>query len=366
MNKSNHVIRIICEGFHTEALFFNSLRDDILDERYKLDNVVIKIKPEPIIETEDNNTPVSQRGKYLSKPRKTKKKEGEIDEEIIKGTPPLCWVNAGIQDLKDGIDEVWTVFDKDRHPKIKEAFEAAEEKVNGKCVNIAFSSICFEYFLLIHFEKIYKVFEKSECNEKEYIGQGRNYKSKTVLFNCCTSKAFADKACNGDKCVNGYARLKKYWMETKKDVSTYSFVKDKLVNGICNSVWLRKMSEQNEHDAVFYNRNPYVTTDKLIERLIGYKYIDKGKEFVNVSKTKFIFKRKEDGSIKLINNGKTTLIIGANSFEVLDEGTCTKTGNRYVLYPEDECAFEELDYEKADLIYIFSFEGLNFIFHNYL
>lgn len=362
--KSNHVIRIICEGSQTEALFFNSLRDDILKEKYEIGNVVIKLKPEPIIKNEDNILE-PKRGRYSAKLRKIKQSP-KLEEDSIKGVPPLCWVNAGIKDLEDGIDEVWTAFDKDRHPKIQEAFDAAKKEVNGKKVNIAFSSICFEYYLLIHFEKIYHAFNKSECNEKQYLGSGRKRNSKTVLFHCMTDQAVKDKACTGDLCVNGYARSKNYWQETKSKETTYSLVKDKLLIGICNAVWLRKESEKHEADTLYYLRNPFTTMDKLIERLTGYKYIDKGEEYKFESKgSKFLFQRKSSGIVKLINKGEKSIIIIANSFAVLNNGEWSQKGNRCVLKPEDEYEFAELDYTTNDLIYVFSFENQKIIFHNY-
>lgn len=78
-------------------------------------------------------------------------------------------------------DEVWVFFDKDGHPKAKEAFEMARiTEIDGKKINIAFSSRCFEYYLLLHFEPLYRAFEKSECNGKNY-SKGKR-KSKTVSY----------------------------------------------------------------------------------------------------------------------------------------------------------------------------------------
>ena len=43
-------------------------------------------------------------------------------------------------------DEVWVFIDKDGHPKAKEAIEMARiTEIDGKKINIAFSSRCFEY-----------------------------------------------------------------------------------------------------------------------------------------------------------------------------------------------------------------------------
>lgn len=44
-------------------------------------------------------------------------------------------------------DQIWVVFDKDGYTLHAQAFD--EAKANG--INIAFSSICFEYWILLHF-----------------------------------------------------------------------------------------------------------------------------------------------------------------------------------------------------------------------
>ena len=46
---------------------------------------------------------------------------------------------------------VWVVFDKDGHQNLPKAFNDA--KTYNSTINIAFTAICFEYFILLHFEK---------------------------------------------------------------------------------------------------------------------------------------------------------------------------------------------------------------------
>lgn len=46
-----------------------------------------------------------------------------------------------------------------------------------------------------------------------------------------TDRAVEGKACNGDVCINGYARMKGYWQDSKGGLSTYTFVKDKIWTG---------------------------------------------------------------------------------------------------------------------------------------
>lgn len=269
---TNYVLQIICEGIHTEPLFFGAMRTWLQEN-----NIIsydIDILPVPDVKPQDNELDL-ERGKGGRKKRMLKDEaedqKEEIKEACFPGPPPLNWVNAGIKSLET-YNEVWVVFDKDGHPKTAEAFEKAQTEVNNKRINIAFSSRCFEYYLLLHFEYIYKAFEKSECNGKEYFGAKK--KSKTVSYHCMTDRAVPGKACQGDRCINGYARFKGYWDDSKGVDSMFNVVKDKLWIGICNAYNLRWESNQRKGDIVFYDRNPYVDVDKLICRLLGYQTIE--------------------------------------------------------------------------------------------
>ena len=71
---------------------------------------------------------------------------------------------------KYSFNSVWVVFDKDDHKKIPEAFNLANS--NNPPIEIAFSNICFEYWILLHFEKTSRFFKDSyeiiEYIEKRY------------------------------------------------------------------------------------------------------------------------------------------------------------------------------------------------------
>ena len=56
---------------------------------------------------------------------------------------------------------VWVVFDKDGHANINSAFDLAY--TNRTLINIAFSNICFEYWIFLHFEQKKKYFRS--CDE---------------------------------------------------------------------------------------------------------------------------------------------------------------------------------------------------------
>ena len=198
MRKTREIVNtilIICEGENTEPNFIGGIRDCIIDGVYDIGNCRIEIRPEPrIIEEEETN--VRRRKK-----RKLRAVTKEPEEFI--GVPPLKWVTYGCEQLKIGTyDEVWAVFDNDNHPARKEAFELAAQSINGKYVNIAYSSIAFEYYILLHFERIYKAFEKSECREGK------------LVTHCMLGEV---RGCGGDRCVGGYLRKNGYISKSTKD-----------------------------------------------------------------------------------------------------------------------------------------------------
>ena len=57
-------------------------------------------------------------------------------------------------------DFVWVMFDRDGHAKIPDAFEIA--RTSSPEIKIAFTIPCFEYFVLLHFEKTTKPFTKCD------------------------------------------------------------------------------------------------------------------------------------------------------------------------------------------------------------
>lgn len=261
--QSKYVIRIICEGEKTEPLFFTSLCDRLIDESYEMNHWDVKTIPQPDIPEEKPS--VSDRGWYKTKNRKTKGKEPKQKRELT-GQPPLNWVHLSRKKLKEGVDEAWAVFDKDEHPARKAAFEEAERVVDGKIVHIAFSSRSFEYYLLLHFEYLYHAFQATECGER--------INGKKVYYDCMTEDA-KDKACHGERCINGYARLKEYWKESKTSQSTFPLVEKRLRVGIINANKLRTQSSLTENCPI-YDRNPYTDVDRLVCRLIRTQIIPYG------------------------------------------------------------------------------------------
>lgn len=60
---------------------------------------------------------------------------------------------------KNPYNEIWVVFDKDKHTNIPEAYTLAQREN----INIAISIICFEFWVLLHYG--YTTMQFNKCND---------------------------------------------------------------------------------------------------------------------------------------------------------------------------------------------------------
>lgn len=326
---SKFVIRIVCEGDKTEPLFFSDLCSTYFSGNEFYD---VKTIPHPYIPVEENDNNHANRGWHRGKKRQTK---GSKDDNVItiSGQPPLKWVRHARQILSEGVDEAWAVYDKDEHPTHKEALEEAAKVVDGKCVNVAFSSRSFEYYLLLHFEYIYRAFLQTECGER--------IKGNKHIFECGTNK-MPDKDCHGSACINGYARSKGYWTETKSDNSTYPLVKGKLIKGMVNACRLRCESDANT-DVPIYERNPYTDVDRLVGRLIGKVTVPYGDNYhICESGLDYVISLIDEG-IEIVNHSDKSLLFSKGKITIFDWDNDTiqiLNEKSIVIYPQERYVLE--------------------------
>ena len=117
------------------------------------------IRPVMRIFTEGEKTEINYVRGYISSYLKSK---GYTAHDIIIEQPndssPLGLLNAA-EHSRLPMDEMWIVFDCDQHPHKPEAFKEAAE--NG--IGIAYSSISFETWILLHF--IYSARAYASCDE---------------------------------------------------------------------------------------------------------------------------------------------------------------------------------------------------------
>ena len=235
---------IACEGSNTEPLYFEKLNEIMEDE----ENYPYAITVYPDKEVDDN-------------PK----------------TDAIGLINVAIE-RKEDFDELWVVFDKDGYTKHKEAFKLAEENK----INIAFSSISFETWVLLHFERNHNSFAKSANIINEKFHNNNTYLS--------------DYAKSGD--YNVYPKIQ---TETKKAFE--------------NASWLRNWLNTNNHKNKIYDVNPYTDIDFLVKKLILDDFVY---EFKELSQS-FIF------------NGVEILVSNVNGEYVVN---VTNSTNRSLVWNE--------------------------------
>jgi hypothetical protein len=235
---------IACEGSNTEPLYFEKLNEIMEDE----DNYPYAITVYPDKEVDDN-------------PK----------------TDAIGLINVAIE-RKEDFDELWVVFDKDGYTKHKEAFELAEENK----INIAFSSISFETWVLLHFERNHNSFAKSASiiNEKFH---------------------------NNDTYLSDYAK--------SGDYNVYPKIQTKTKKAFENASWLRNWLNTNNHQYTIYEVNPYTDIDFLVKKLI----LDH-----------FVYEYKELGQ-SLIFNGVEIIVSNVNGEYVVN---VTNSTNRSLVWNE--------------------------------
>lgn len=127
-------------------------------------------------------------------------------------------------------DEIWIVMDRDGHVNIDQALNTAE----ANKIQVALSAICFEYWVLLHFEQTTRSFKK--CDDLiSYIK--KNHFEKYQKSSCC-----------------------------------YQDLKDKIHTAINNGLWLDKQLK-NDFDRGIknYDMASYTNIHKLVAKLINPK-----------------------------------------------------------------------------------------------
>lgn len=140
-----------------------------------------------------------------------RRKFSPIDVEIFKPKDhsPLGLVNEAKLKINEAKREknpynfVWVIFDRDGHAKIPVAFEIA--RTSRPEIKIVYTKPCFEYYVLLHFEKTTKPFSKcddviSYINEKYKI----DYKKASNLFDFLLTQKETGIS-NGNWVVNQFA-----------------------------------------------------------------------------------------------------------------------------------------------------------------
>jgi len=190
----NKRMLILCEDAKSSQYYFNSFKQDEELKR-KLAAVSIEVyKPE-------NHSPL---GLVMEAKRRKQKAKKE-------GNP---------------FDEIWVIPDRDGHAKIPEAYDMALANRIEFCISV----VCFEYWVLLHFEKTTKSFDN--CDD---------------IINYIESKHYKE-----------YSKNKNCFMDLKK------LIPDAIKNGF----WLHQQIKTDiDNGKKGYQINPYTDIHKLVDKL---------------------------------------------------------------------------------------------------
>jgi hypothetical protein len=204
------------------------------------------IKPRILILVEGIETEV----KYFNAFRKSDKYRRSLEAVIIDIYKPKNHSPKGIAEeakkkIKDGTkekypyQEVWLVFDKDGHARVSETFNEIQAHNNNHKIKIyiAFSNICFEYWILLHFEQTSKAFNRCDKN--------KDHEPNVIDYIRKTHDATYDK-------------------------STYNFlylIENKLETAIKNAILLEKRNETELINSQKYEINPYTDVHCLVDKI---------------------------------------------------------------------------------------------------
>lgn len=165
--------------------------------------------------------------------------------EIMEGSKqdPVGMVKEAKKSVKD-YSEVWVIFDKDRD-RDDENFEAIELALKSK-IKVAFSSISFEEWVLLHFERSTTAFQRSDC-------ESRSTKQNPIT---CT--------CNGSICVLTYLKQNHYPTYVKGKAKLYDELSDKRDIALEYAAWLKYHHSPIKN---YHLLNPYTDVDNLVTLL---------------------------------------------------------------------------------------------------
>lgn len=193
-------LRIFCEGEKTEPLYLNAF----------IDSLPPSIFGQAIVEKTNKNTPV------------------QLVEVAIRD-----------KEVNETNDMYWVVYDRESEQKYPHSLHLeARQKAKSHDINIAFSNVCFEYWLLLHF----------------------NY--TTASYNSCN-----DLLKNSD-----FKELLKTVGITEYDKGmavVFDKLKDKVPDAESHAKQLRKdiISSAEEEKQHIHQLNPYVDIDKLLQSI---------------------------------------------------------------------------------------------------
>lgn len=305
-NKNN--IIILCEGSDTEVKYFKDIKKYVesnYPDRFS-DIRIVPVKDE-IIQPKNNKRSRKQilpaQGQTSTKHYWAKWEHSDEEYEKYKTQPVRYVRETQLFMEEDGYLEGWAVFDKDTFTGHDTAFALAE---SIKGLQIAFSSYCFEEWILLHFERNIHPFTASVC--------------KDISGKDCGCGTNVSPDCHGTVCLAGYIRENNYIPDYTKDQDSI-FAKYTLPNmELCllNAAWSRALSSD-----LIYSRNPYTDVDNLVKRLLdnhdtyNWYYLNDSIAFCGSTICLFI----ENYELVIENRGERAIILTSKNCSIRDVDT---------------------------------------------
>lgn len=188
-------ILILCEDEKSSKFYFDSFKRDEKLKRFLSSVEVEVVHPK-------DHSPVG-----LVNEAKEKKKKAKRD--------------------RNAYNEIWIVLDKDGHANMNLALDTARDND----ILVALSVVCFEYWILLHFERCKKIFTK--CDD-----------------------------------VLSYIK-NEHFSNYKKNTNVYTSLKDKIDIAIENGIWLMKENKNDiERGTKIYDLSVYTDVHILVQRLL--------------------------------------------------------------------------------------------------
>lgn len=339
-------ILIICEGEGAEPNYFNFYRNKIIEQ--KLD-VNIVVRPKPKSEEIEAVVDLRKGAKIRQLKQVLKEPTGDIVEEAYRSQPTRYVREAQLGLEENTFDEVWAVYDKDGHASQEEAFNLSQVQTNGKIVNVGFTSIAFEYWILLHFQLNKTPFVKAMCREGR---PGRTYW-------LCGSNIY-DQDCGGTNCVCGQIVTNEFlnYSNGKKDFAVSEYAAN-VNDAILRAIDLRKSLIGNP--APFYDQNPYTNIDRLVFKLLhlktsDYHFFNQGVQQSTENISLAFSKQPQQVDVEITLIKDQTFILNEDSVVLVDiNGVMHNITPRTILSPENnlvQISLSSEQYNNLNPIYI--------------
>lgn len=274
-------IYIICEGRNTEPIYLERIKEEVEEDNY----LAISIYPDK----SDKNSK----------------------------SDPIGLIKEAIEN-KFNYDEIYVVYDKDGYTKHAEASALLEE--HSDKIRLVFSSISFETWILMHFERCSNSFPKSS----DIINK---------------------------KFVHGSSYLSTY--EKKGAFDLYPLIKENTKIALINAAWLRHIQASSLGTIPLYDVNPYTDVDFLVKRLfeIREQYCFLSHEnHVDIELIHFSFSIDEDKLfLTVVNSRQISFTTNQLEFCKDQDFDISAEVDSIVLAPDEKYTFEFTDFANLSL-----------------